>query len=147
MFTYSTSTLHLTHRLIANNLCRIICWMAEVEILANKFYVSFSHWCLSFAAHYSQLLFVRVRFCVCFWFCFFIHFLVLFLFSMFFFRSVCLLPPITSGFCLLVLFFFLVNLLFNFLLRCFPNSFILHNIVQRDRRGNVRPSGQITSSR
>ena len=25
MFTFSTSTLHLTHRLITNNLCRIIC--------------------------------------------------------------------------------------------------------------------------
>ena len=77
--------------------------MAEVEILANKFYVSFSHWCLSFAAHYSQLLFVTVCFC---FHVFLYSFLVLFLDSTFpFFSSVCLLPPITSSFCLLVFIF------------------------------------------
>ena len=46
MFTFSTSTLHLTHRLITNNLCRIICldgwsWNFGKQVLCFLFSLVF----------------------------------------------------------------------------------------------------------
>ena len=119
--------------------------MAGVEILANKFYASFSHWCLSFAAHYSQLLFVTVCFC---FHVFLYSFLVLFLVSTFPFSVVFVFcRPLHPAYLLVFIFVFSFIFCLIYYYYVFPSHWCLSLVANHIRLLFVgvfsRPSSSI----